>query len=913
MKRSLLVVSILIVVLGVAGYFSYRYVFLQEKMPIFSLVPENALLIYETNDLGEDWDNLQGQELWTSIERVPALEKAKTDITLLDSLLGLGGINGFFDGRPLVISMHTTSKDEFDFLYVTELPDLEDQKKLNDIISRLEEEASLTVQTRHFNGLEINELQQKGSKKTFTYIVFKNYLIGSFATILVEDVVRNINADFTTSFLPKKRNADSLSGVDTGSGKLYLNLQKLGDFLSIFSSGTGVENNMINSFGEVALLEVNFKEGDLLLNGFSGAGNFSNNTWLETFEGIKPQPFGMADIVPDRTALLHHVTFDNPVKWNENLIRYWRSRNPAQLDRRDKLIDELGLNLDEFFPHVGAELGVATLESLEITTPDRLAFIETSDLDEALFVLENIAFHANKALGDTVFKEAYSGIEIVEIPLPQFPATLFGSVFKGFESSFYMPLGRYIVIGNSVEVLKGLLDDIEQEDTWGKSIKYNEFLGQTITEANYSAIINVPRVWRIFLNELSPKWKEFMETNSVSMKSLELMEFQFSNIENDFYTSVSYAHNNVNALQAEPARLRNVSTLYLEEQITSRPFVLKGSEKDKFEVIVQDSAQWIYSLSPEGRVLWKDSIDGKIVGDVMQIDYFNNGNLQLLLATDKSLYIIDREGNPIAGYPITPGFTIDQVNVIDYDKSKNYRFLLSDDAGNLYMFDKSAKNLDGWNPKTMEGPLALPPDHVRVRAKDILFALEQRGVLKAMTRRGEYYPGFPLSLEDKIISPLFLEMGASFGQTKFTVVTANGMVIQGNFEGEILRKNQLYKPSAATSFKLIPASSGKSFLILRQDLRRIAILNKNGEVLFEKDYLSSEEMDAQYYSFGTERNFVAITDNSQDFTYLYDISGNLINDQPLQSDTQIEMRYSESDSKFYVYRVYESEFSLDAF
>src|SRR5690606_16919049 len=135
-------------------------------------------------------------------------------------------------------------------------------------------------------------------------------------------------------------------------------------------------------------------------------------------------------------------------------------------------------------------------------------FIRTSNLEEALITLENIAFQSNNALGDTVFRETYSGTSIVQIALPQFPSTLFGTLFRGFEATFYMPYGDYIVLGNSVEVLKGLLDDIEQEDTWGKSVRHNQFLAKAITESNYSTIINTPRVWNLFLNKLSPKWED---------------------------------------------------------------------------------------------------------------------------------------------------------------------------------------------------------------------------------------------------------------------------------------------------------------------------------------------------------------------------------------------------------------------
>src|SRR5690606_19603055 len=136
-KRSLILISILIIVLGVVGYFSYRHVFLQEKVDIFSLVPENSLFVYESNDVGEDWKNLQEQQLWKNLKDIPALRKTSKDLHLLDSLLGTGGIESFFDERQFVVSMHTISKNEFDFLYITELPSIGDQKRLSGIIEQL--------------------------------------------------------------------------------------------------------------------------------------------------------------------------------------------------------------------------------------------------------------------------------------------------------------------------------------------------------------------------------------------------------------------------------------------------------------------------------------------------------------------------------------------------------------------------------------------------------------------------------------------------------------------------------------------------------------------------------------------------------------------------------------------------------
>lgn len=174
-------------------------------------------------------------------------------------------------------------------------------------------------------------------------------------------------------------------------------------------------------------------------------------------------------------------------------------------------------------------------------------------------------------------------------------------------------------------------------------------------------------------------------------------------------------------------------------------------------------------------------------------------------------------------------------------------------------------------------------------------------------------PGFPLSLGDKIHSPLFIEIGADIASTIFTAVTESGKIVQFTLEGTKIKEEQLYKPTAFTTFRLVPETSGINYVILRQDLRRVAVLNRKGEVQFEKDYLSTEKMDAQYYHFGSEKELIAITDAVQDFTYLYDMSGNLINEMPLESGYEIGLLYLENSNNYRIYSNYTQKFSLGVF
>lgn len=910
-KKSIVVTTAIVLVLGVVGYYAYRFVFLKEEVNIFSLVPDSALLVYESNNISQDWQNLQEKELWKSVQSIPAFVQTEQDMALLDTLAPQAS-NGkdFFHDRTFVMSMHPVSKDEFDFLYVTEI-DQDDFSIVNKTLKSIKESWEAREQKRVFNGFDIYELRAGGTSRVFTYIIDRGYFLGSFSPLLIEDAIRNINNNFVNSFLTLRNKAQGIAGVEDSTGKLYVNLLRLPDYFSLFGNASD-QNKIVNHFGKVALLEVDLQGESPLFNGFTVAGPSTEETWLGTFKGQQPQTLGFANLLPDRTSVFHHITFDNALNWLVALKQFWVATSPDQMELWDNFTAVYGIEQEDVFTILEKEIGLAILESIETQKPDQLAYWRSKEVGRGLEVLDAIAEQASAASGDTLYIEEYGGVKIRQLDIAEFPAMVFGEMFKGFETCYYMPLDGYIVIGNSVQVLKSLLNDIEGEATWGKSVKYNEFLTNSIKESNYELMINTPKVWPMLLDGLGARWESIAQKHGGQLKQVELIGLQFSNIDDDFYTSITLQQGAPLIAKAQ-ADLMNVHHVYLDRDIITKPFIVKNHTNGHREVLLQDSAFVVQLISSEGRILWKDSLQAPIIGEVTQIDYYGNGKLQYFFVTENQVHVIDREGNDVSGFPLSLNYVVGHAAVIDYDNSKRYRFLVSDNHGNIYMYDKEGKNLEGWTPRKMDVQLSSVPGHLRVRGKDFIYAVEENGVIKVMNRRGEMSPGFPVNLEDKVKSSLFIEIGASTAQTKFTTVTENGLLVQFNLEGKVLSREQLYKPSAATTFRLVPGALNRGFVILRQDMRRVAVLGRKGEVMFEKDYLSSEEMKAQYYHYSAENIKIAITDPVQSFSYIYDMAGNLISGQPIESDEEIGLIYYEGNNNFRLYSVYGRKFSLGSF
>src|SRR5690606_32812515 len=113
-----------------------------------------------------------------------------------------------------------------------------------------------------------------------------------------------------------------------------------------------------------------------------------------------------------------------------------------------------------------------------------------------------------------------------------------------------------------------------------------------------------------------------------------------------------------------------------------------------------------------------------------------NGKLQYFFATQGKLHLIDRLGNYVKPYPLViPENEINFVSVIDYDRTRNYRFMITSVKGNLWMYDKEGNNLEGWQPKTIDGKVLTAPLHHRISGRDYIFAIRSDGFVYLMNRR----------------------------------------------------------------------------------------------------------------------------------------------------------------------------------
>ena len=174
----------------------------------------------------------------------------------------------------------------------------------------------------------------------------------------------------------------------------------------------------------------------------------------------------------------------------------------------------------------------------------------------------------------------------------------------------------------------------------------------------------------------------------------------------------------------------------LQATATAGPWLVKNHRSGMQNVVVQDDAGTLYWLDENGSVSWTLALGGPIVGEVHQVDLYQNNKYQLLFTTAEKLYCVDLLGRSVEGYPVTlKGKTTTGVSVVDYDKNRSYRFLVAV-GDQLYNYTGDGKLVNGWKTDAAGGTITQAAQLYQKGGKDyVIVSTAERAVV--LNRRGE--------------------------------------------------------------------------------------------------------------------------------------------------------------------------------
>ncbi len=503
------------------------------------------------------------------------------------------------------------------------------------------------------------------------------------------------------------------------------------------------------------------------------------------------------------------------------------------------------------------DLSTENLNFSSLNIVDEISFVE----DQEKFVILSLL---NKEQIDSYFRlENFDdNYNIKKIDLSEDVNILFRNVDSEISGEYAVLLGDLLVITKSLSQIKKIINSQNINDNLGSNEKYLSFKEQKSDSYSFLWIGNNNSINSKIINDyhIDSKVYPYRSFSGRVNKNIALLEFNLSKAEiktsdEDVYTEFFVT---------------------FDQEIISDPKWLKNHLNNEFDIAFQDSDNYLNYLSNKGNLNWKKKLSGKIIGDIKQVDIYKNGRKQMMFRTNEKLYLLDRNGNEVKqlSFPINSNFSNIPISIFDYEKNRNYRFLISVD-NKINMYNSNGKIVSGFRPPIFESKIINNPVHIRINGKDYIVVQLEDGSLKILDRRGR----------DRVIVDNKIQYSGNSIYSyleQFTTTDKLGNLIKIDTKGNLVKEN--INLSDENFIDIVDNN------IVYLNENRLTIKGINVELPFSKFSKPKIFIDSN-------TTLVSITDLTNNEIYLYRDNGKLLKGFPIKGSSVIDIKDSDNDGK----------------
>ncbi len=409
------------------------------------------------------------------------------------------------------------------------------------------------------------------------------------------------------------------------------------------------------------------------------------------------------------------------------------------------------------------------------STPTRWAVFTAGDPGKAMAAMR--ARCQDGACAET----EYRGAKFLRLPDKGALPVLFGPMFKAFEQPYWVLLGDVVVMSNTPAGMRAAVDAWTDRNSLALDPRSGDFFRRFGSEAAYSWWVDVAKASTAKVDGLS------MVRNAMGGALFQLSP----RADGSWTATFCLQHIQPEANAAAGA----LWTTALAAPPEGAVMLVKDYLSKTLQVLVQDREHRISLISCTGKILWQYTLDGPLMGGVQQVDRFRNGKMQLLLNTARKIYLIDRLGRDVEGFPVAlKDSACTPLSVFDYDGRKDYRMVIPTAKGELLNFTMDGKPVAGWLPAKLPAPAFAPVEFARIKGKDFLVLPLHNGEVAVLDRRGEARYGTTLRMRH-MANILGQQDAMAIGDRRILWTDSAGAVLAGSLDGKV---DTLSQPASGT-------------------------------------------------------------------------------------------------------------------
>lgn len=737
--KKLLIIVFMTIVFSVAGLWAINhYNFVggvpTGKVSAINAVPQSASFILEVDDLSTveaKLAQLSYGKLLRSNNYYERLMKRAQQFTTIQSTLLLKGAPSNFSPKT-IISTHIISGRDYDFLTV--IPEYGPGRKavLNTI------EGSGCESTTIYLGVNVYCYKPEGAEQKF-YIAnnARQWLISSSA-ILVEDAIKKL--DYATQLNSK----DPFQQLQTARSEntdltLYMNAEQAPLLLAMLvNEETFSGHKQLATAMDWLKMDIDLQADKII---FNGKASVSGQKWLSNWKSRPEAEYALWENlrVPSATLSVY------------NLNDFKGYASTVESSGKDAL--------PYLKPWMGSQWAVSTREPKE-----EILIVSLSDQERAISALSELHKIRSGARVDISNFQDSSKVNKLDIATPlnevfmtHFDALtsintaitkhyiIFGQapseVIRIAGSAVRAGGGKTTLSGGNVKLFvhpkktRALLHNAIQYGALDKDMvtKWSNELGEVSLKFNRSGsgynaqgVLTfgaIPRTQKLIIEEESIE----VTPETATVNKVEQLEgFKPKEVGDAIEENETVSDNGYIVWEKD-----------FGKKVIGSVSVLKNHRTDQKILAVQTHDNLLHVLDRNGKELFSYDAGQRLLSPVYQLDYFKNGKLQMVFNTSDQLHMVDILGRKVKVFPLQlPSKATGPLEVVDYDKQKNYRLFVPTAKG-FYGYRYSGQKLPGWAPNSNPGSLELALQHFLYDGKDYLVATNTAGEVFLMNRKGE--------------------------------------------------------------------------------------------------------------------------------------------------------------------------------
>lgn len=893
MKKVIIaIVSVLIIAL-VAGGLYWRSTQQQASSsdPI-DAIPLSASLVISYPNLTKAWDRFEEQDYYELLVPTKELDNFFARNMLLDSLMRYDqDVKTALSGSTLWSSFHSVSNDSLSFFQALKPSNGSTQRVMEAFKKALMIKGAVS--------------EQKLGERTVMKVVFTKPFGIAYFTIENELILASSDLHLLQTSIAQLREGRSLkndvrfANALNAAGKnvdanIFVNFQNMPAYMSgALKPGTIGLQAAAGKSASWMELDLNLKPDGLNFNGFTYT-NDSLPQYLGLFLNQKPQTVTFPEVLPSNTASFVFFGIDDAMAFSSSYRKLLHQL--GKLNKLDAELDSLnqlyGIDLEQsLLGWVGNSFGLCITEPRQDNfTNNTYLIFETKSPDLAARLLDDLAADLAEKSGKFPITRSENGILIKQLPLNGIVGQLLGAEFEAYDNPSYVILSNHVIFGATTESMVSYLQYVQSDRTLAKELSFSRFaenFGSTFNVFSYHHLKRSKNILNSYLNRSA---MDVLNGNPELTQNFEALGTQISTAGKSFYSNIF--------LKYDPDWEDSAETVWEGKMDTTAqisPVFVTNHLSGEPEVLIQDRGNAVYLFNQVGKRLFKVVIAEPIESKPIQVDAFKNGKLQYIFNTKNFIYLIDRDGNVLDGYPIElKAAAITDLAVFDYDNDKDYRLLITCENKRIYNYNIKGEKVKGWRHNRASDPTIHPFRHLLVSGKDYLITGESSGKIHLLDRAGKNRVTVEKYVEPSANNHLQVFKSSEASLTGVYIADKQGKVYRIALDGDVQPMDVgKFSPNHYFMVSDLDADGRPEFIF--SDLNVLQVFNYKKQKVFEHRIDPSSTLPF-IIDLGKKGKAIGYCFKDPEQLVLYNAKGAVIEGFPLSGNSKFDVFTSDNET-----------------